>query len=136
MQGNRAMSESGKPRILVADDVDAMRQTTLLFLRLEGYEPFGAGSGRTAIDLMEQDDFDLALLDIGMPVVDGIGVVEHMKSKERLRDIPVIMITGSMDASHVLRCKTLGVTDYMVKPYKFADLLKRIQMTLGRKTAG
>lgn len=130
------MSATRKPKILVADDVDAMRQTTLLFLKLEGYEPFGAGSGRSAIELMEQEDFDLALLDIGMPVVDGIGVVEHMKSKERLRDIPVIMITGSMDASHVLRCKTLGVTDYMVKPYKFADLLKRIQASLGRNPSG
>lgn len=130
------MSGSDKPKILVADDVDAMRETTLLFLRLEGYEPCGAGSGRMAIELMEQDDFDVALLDIGMPVVDGIGVVEHMKSKERLRNVPIIMTTGSMDASHVLRCKTLGVTDYMVKPYKFADLLKRIQSTLGRHAAG
>lgn len=59
-------------------------------------------------------------------------MVEHVRSTERLKHIPIIMITGSMGVSHVLRCKALGVRGYLVKPYKIAELLKRLHASLGK----
>lgn len=130
------MAEQRKPLILVADDQDNMRTTVQRVLKFEGYETVMAANGRAALDILEDRAVDLVLLDINMPIVDGIGVVEEMKANPRLSAVPIVMSTGSMDASHVLRCKVLGVSDYLVKPYKIADLLKRVQMVLGRGKAG
>lgn len=126
------MSDPRKPLILVADDQDSMRSTVERVLKFEGYDTVIAGNGRVALDMLGEHKIDLVLLDINMPIIDGIGVVEEMKASPGLSAVPIIMSTGSMDASHVLRCKVLGVSDYLVKPYKIADLLKRVQTVLGR----
>lgn len=125
------MTES-KITVLVADDQDNMRTTLARILSLEGYHYVIASNGRAAIELLEARPVQLALLDINMPVVDGIGVVEHMKSSELLSRVPIIMVTGQVDSSSVLRCKALGVTDYLVKPYKISVLLERIAQALQR----
>lgn len=126
------MAVTRKPLILVADDQDNMRNMIQRVLKLEGFDCVMAANGQLALDALDEKHIDVALLDINMPLVDGLAVVEHMRSTERLKHIPIIMITGSMDVSHVLRCKALGVRDYLVKPYKIAELLKRLHASLGK----
>lgn len=125
------MSER-KPVILIADDQEAMRLTVARILGLEGYNCCMAASGRTAIDLLEARPIHLALLDINMPGITGINVAEHMKADPLLSKIPIIMLTGQMDSESVLKCKALGVDDYLVKPYKIQVLLERITAALAR----
>jgi len=123
---------AARPMILVADDQEAMRNTIIRVLALEGYGYEVASTGSRAWELLEQKPFQLALLDINMPGMDGFAVVERMKSSPLHREIPIIMITGAVDSSSVLRCKALGVDDYIVKPYKIATLLTRIDTVLGK----
>lgn len=125
-----------KPVILVADDQDNMRTLLTRVLSLEEYGFEMAASGKRAIEVLETTTIDLALLDIYMPGIDGIGVVEFMKSKPELAKIPIVMITGQVDTSSVLRCKALGVNDYLIKPYKISALLGRIEAALQRVRDG
>ena len=121
-----------KATVLIADDHEHMRSTLSRILALEGYAYHVAVNGRTAIELLESRRVDLALLDINMPVVDGIGVLEHMKANSALADIPIIMLTAQVDCSSVMHCKSLGVADFIVKPYKISVLLQRISQVLQR----
>lgn len=119
-----------KATVLIADDQENMRTTLARVLSLEGYTYLLAASGRSALEMLEQRRIDLALLDINMPGMDGIAVVERIKANPALADLPIIMLTGQMDSSSVLRCKVLGVNDYLVKPYKISVLLQRIESAL------
>lgn len=119
-----------KTTILVADDQENMRTILARVLSLEGFAYHIAASGKSAIEILDNRPVDLALLDINMPGIDGIGVVEHMKSSAALARIPVIMLTGQADIASVMRCKALGVDDYLSKPYKISALLTRIAHAL------
>lgn len=129
MKTNDATWDS-KATILIADDQDTMRSTLARMLSLEGYAYLMAASGGSALEMLETRSVDLALLDINMPGLDGIAVVERIKANPNLAKLPIIMLTGQMDSSSVLRCKVLGVNDYVVKPYKISMLLQRIESAL------
>jgi DNA-binding response OmpR family regulator len=74
--------------------------------------------------------FDLVLLDVNMPDMDGFSVLAKMREIPELTSMPVIMVTGVVDSQSVFRGKKLQVSDYLVKPYRIADLLKRVDRCL------
>jgi sigma-B regulation protein RsbU (phosphoserine phosphatase) len=122
------------PRILVVDDNDDNRYTLTLYLDLEGYSKVEtAQDGEEAIARLEVEGFDLVLLDVMMPKVDGYQVLTWIKGQARLRDLPVIMISALNEMSSVVRCIELGAVDYLPKPFNPTLLKARLGATLEKK---
>jgi phosphoserine phosphatase RsbU/P len=119
--------------ILVVDD-DPMN-ASLLHERLEaeGYRVTTAGDGRAALDLVHTEEIDLVLLDLIMPGLDGYDVLVAMKRDDKLREIPVIMISGLDELNSVAKCSEVGADDYLPKPYKPVLLRARIKSCLEKK---
>jgi phosphoserine phosphatase RsbU/P len=126
--------KAGGPRILVVDDNDDNRYTLTLYLDLEGYSDFvTAQDGEEAIACLQEGDFDLVLLDVMMPKVDGYQVLAWVKDQPRLRGVPVIMISALNEMSSVVRCIELGAVDYLLKPFNPVLLKARLGSTLEKK---
>jgi sigma-B regulation protein RsbU (phosphoserine phosphatase) len=122
------------PRILVVDDNDDNRYTLTLYLDLEGYTNVEtAQDGEEAIARLKASDFDLVLLDVMMPKVDGYQVLAWIKDQTRLRDLPVIMISALNEMNSVVRCVELGAVDYLLKPFNPVLLKARLGTTLEKK---
>jgi sigma-B regulation protein RsbU (phosphoserine phosphatase) len=127
-------TQARDPRILVVDDNDDNRYTLTLYLDLEGYRNVAAAeNGGTAIARLEQESFDLVLLDVMMPQVDGYQVLTWLKARDRLRDLPVIMISSLNEMASVVRCIELGAVDYLSKPFDPVLLRARIGASLEKK---
>jgi adenylate cyclase len=118
------------PRLLIADDQETMRSVLKRLLTLEGYPCETAINGRLALQAMKQQQFAMLLLDVAMPELDGIGVLEHMRKDDKLKHLPVIMLTGNKDDAIRSRCEELGVVGFLTKPYRIADLLDAIRAHL------
>src|SRR5262249_61150562 len=103
-------------RILVVDDNASNRD--LLFRRLsrDGHEVTRAESGRRALEILAPEEFDLVLLDLMMPDLNGFQVLERLKSDERLHAVPVIMISGLQETDSVIRCIEAGPPNYPPQP--------------------
>ena len=122
------------PRILVVDDNDDNRYTLTLYLDLEGYTNVEtAHDGEEAIAHLDATGFDLILLDVMMPKVDGYQVLAWLKGQARLRDLPVIMISALNEMDSVIRCIELGAVDYLLKPFNPVMLRARLGATLEKK---
>jgi sigma-B regulation protein RsbU (phosphoserine phosphatase) len=128
------MTTSASPRILVVDDNDDNRYTLTLYLDLEGYADVEtAQDGEEAVALLEVEEFDLILLDVMMPRLDGYGVLAWLKAKGRLHNIPVIMVSALNELSSVVRCIELGAVDYLTKPFNAVLLRARLGASLEKK---
>jgi CheY-like chemotaxis protein len=117
-----------KNRILVVDDEAALRTVLSSELHTEGYVVSTASDGDEAIDLLQSHPYDLILLDIKMPRVDGFQVLRYVK--EKLPQIKVIMLTGFADLKNAIESKKLGAEDFISKPYDLVDLLTTIERVL------
>jgi GAF domain-containing protein/CheY-like chemotaxis protein len=120
--------------LLVVDDIDDNRFALTRRLARQGYlNVTTAGDGRQALELLQSKPFDLVLLDIMMPNLNGYEVLERMKASERLRHIPVIMISAVDEIDSVIRCIELGAEDYLPKPFNPTLLRARVGACLERK---
>jgi phosphoserine phosphatase RsbU/P len=127
-------SERVLPRILVVDDNDDNRYTLTLYLDLEGYTAVEtANDGEEAIARLQANAFDLVLLDVMMPKVDGYAVLTWIKDQPGLRDLPVIMISALNEMNSVVRCIELGALDYLMKPFNPVLLKARLSSSLEKK---
>lgn len=120
-------------KILTVDD-DPMNRD-MLSRRLEklGYQVTDAGTGREALQKLKDGNFDLVLLDILMPDLDGFQTLEFMKADPRLRHVPVIMLTALDDVASTVRCIEAGAEDYVPKPFNPIVLRARITASLEKK---
>lgn len=120
-------------RILVVDD--NKNNTTLLKKRLEkiGNEIYIENNGRNALEIIKDIKFDLILLDIIMPVMNGYEVLEFLKNDQRFYDIPVIMLSSMDDKSSIYRCIEIGADDYVTKPFDRTILEARISACIEKK---
>jgi phosphoserine phosphatase RsbU/P len=126
--------KGASPRILVVDDNDDNVYTLKLHLDLEGYTDVEtARDGEEAIARLKTDTFDLVLLDVMMPKVDGFQVLTWLKDQARLRDLPVIMISALTELNSMARCIELGAVDYLLKPFNPVLLKARLGATLEKK---
>ena len=117
------MSEDG-PALLVVDDNEDNRYTLTRRLKRQGYENLTtAENGQEALDLLAKQPFDLVLLDIMMPVMNGYEVLEHIKSDMALRDVPVIMISAVDEMESIVRCIKAGAEDHLPKPFNASLLI-------------
>jgi GAF domain-containing protein/CheY-like chemotaxis protein len=120
--------------LLVVDDIEDNRFALSRRLARQGYlNVTTAADGRQALELLNSRPFDLVLLDIMMPNVNGYEVLAAMKADERLRHIPVIMISAVDEIESVIRCIELGAEDYLPKPFNPTLLRARVGASLERK---
>jgi adenylate cyclase len=120
--------------ILVVDDNEDNRYTLTRCLEREGYRDLAtATDGQEALDCLAARPFDLVLLDIMMPGLDGLEVLARMKASPPLRHIPVIMISAATELDWVVRCIELGAEDHLPKPFNRVLLRARISACLDRK---
>jgi phosphoserine phosphatase RsbU/P len=127
------MNEPAAARILVADDHEMNRDLLSRRLRRQGHEVEVAVNGREALEMMEASPFDLLLLDIMMPELDGYGTLERMRAHEVLRHVPVIMVSALDDVDAVVRCIELGAEDHLPKPFNPVILRARVGACLEKK---
>ena len=120
-------------RLLVADDNKVNRLLLTRSLELQGHRVASAENGRVALQMLRAEPFDLMLLDMEMPELDGFGVLEQMVADGKLRDIPVIVTSSLEGVAHVVRCLELGADDYLPKPVNAALLKARINSSLEKK---
>ena len=120
--------------LLVVDDIEDNRFALSRRLARQGYlNVTTAADDRQALELLNSKPFALVLLDIMMPNVNGYEVLAAMKASERLRHIPVIMISAVDEIDSVIRCIELGAEDYLPKPFNPALLRARVGSCLERK---
>jgi signal transduction histidine kinase len=119
--------------VLVVDDDANNRDVLSRRLQWQGHDVRIAGTGREALQMMGEAAFDLVLLDIMMPDMDGYEVLGHIKSDERLRHIPVIMVSALSELQSVVRCIEAGAEDYLAKPFNPTLLRARIGACLEKK---
>jgi two-component system, sensor histidine kinase ChiS len=119
--------------LLVVDDIEANRVLLSARLEREGYVIATAENGRQALELLRAGTFDLVLLDIMMPIMDGYEVLQRLKADASLRQIPVIMISALNELSSVVRCIEMGAEDYLSKPFNPTLLKARIGASLEKK---
>jgi class 3 adenylate cyclase len=119
--------------ILIVDDDSLNRRLLTKHLDGDGHRTTEVDNGFAALSTIGSEQPDLVLLDIEMPGVDGIEVLERIKADEELRHIPVIMISGVDDTDSIVRCLQAGADDYLPKPFDPAILRARIGAGLDRK---
>ena len=120
-------------RVLVVDDNKVNRLLLARTLELQGHHVESAENGRLALARLNDDDFDLVLLDIEMPEMDGFEVLAQLKEDRALRDIPVIVTSSLEGLDNVVRCLELGAEDYLAKPVNPILLRARLDASLEKK---
>jgi DNA-binding response OmpR family regulator len=120
-----------KYRILVAEDEENTRRATLRSLQLAGYYVEGAVNGSEAITKLNESDFDLLLLDIRMPDMDGIEVMNRLEKTGR--SIPIIILTAYATLESAISAVKAGAVDYLIKPQHIQEILAAIEKALIKK---
>ncbi|MBU1342736.1 MAG: response regulator [Proteobacteria bacterium] len=123
-----------KKTILIIDDMKQIRDILWFSLKQEGYKPILAENGQRGLACLfdKETHVDLVILDVMMPKMDGFQVLEKIRTSNALvSKIPVIMLTAKAQKDDVIKGLSKGASDYVLKPYKFADLLVKVQNLIG-----
>ena len=113
-----------KRRVLIVEDSPTMRQLLVFALRrLKGVEIVEAQDGMDGLRKVSSDHFDLALIDINMPVMDGLKLISLMREEESLKDIPIVVITTEGAQEDRERALKLGANEYLTKPIQANKVL-------------
>lgn len=121
--------QSGATRVLVVDDEPTVREVVVGYLRRDGHEVSEAADGPSALALLEAEDFDLVVLDMMLPGVNGLDILRRIRSTG---DMPVIMLTARAEESDRVAGLELGADDYVVKPFSPRELAARVNGVLRR----
>ncbi|MBU0884769.1 MAG: response regulator, partial [Gammaproteobacteria bacterium] len=126
--------EADRPTlVMVVDDSVTVRKVTSRLLERNGMNVLTAKDGVDAISQLQERKPDIMLLDIEMPRMDGFEVATLVRHDEGLKDLPIIMITSRTGEKHRERAMSLGVNEYLGKPYQESLLLETIQQLVGRQ---
>jgi sigma-B regulation protein RsbU (phosphoserine phosphatase) len=126
--------ENASFALLVVDDIEDNREILSARLAQLGYANVATASGgREALAMIERTPFDLVLLDLMMPGMSGIDVLEKLRSAGQLAALPVIMVSAASETDSVVRCIELGAEDYLTKPVNVTMLRARVGATLEKK---
>lgn len=118
-------------RILIVENDMTIAENLYTYLEMKGFEPDAAYDGHGAISLLEQGGIDAMILDLGLPRLDGYGVLQVMRKRERLA-LPVLVLTARNQLESKLTAFDLGADDYLVKPFALAEVEARLRVLLRR----
>jgi two-component system response regulator MprA len=133
-KGNVNGNSNGGARVLVAEDDRAVRESLVRALQLEGYTVVAANNGAEALDAVRQAEPDVLLLDVSMPLVDGLTVCRVLRSEDNR--LPVLMLTARTETSDRVAGLDAGADDYLSKPFDLDELLARVRALLRRSIYG
>ncbi|MGG5460760.1 response regulator transcription factor [Clostridium sp. B9] len=119
-------------KVLIVDDEEHIRELIKFNLKKEGYETEVAVNGREALEKIKGNKFDLILLDLMLPEIDGLEVCKEIRRSEETADIPVMMITAKGEEFDKVLGLELGADDYITKPFSIRELMARIKALLRR----
>jgi adenylate cyclase len=126
-------TRNGAARLLVVDDNKVNRLLLARSLEIQGHRVALAENGRVALEMLRREGFDLVLLDMEMPEMDGFQVLEQLVNDRQLRDLPVIVTSSLEGVANIVRCIELGAEDYLTKPVNPVLLKARIGASLEKK---
>src|SRR6188472_4659452 len=118
------------PSLLIVDDEELNREGLARRLQRHDYEVVSARSGREAIEVLGGRPFDLVLLDIMMPGMNGLEVLKFLRRVDSLLDLPIIMVTAKGESEDIVEALELGANDYVTKPLDFPVVLARVRTQL------
>ena len=124
-----------QPKILVVEDEPSQREVLAYNLKAEGFLVISADNGEDALFLVEEEEPDLILLDWMMPNLSGIEVCRRLKSRDKTRAIPIIMVSARSEEMDKVRGLEIGADDYLVKPYSVIELIARLRTQMRRTRA-
>ncbi len=113
--------------ILVADDDPDILSIVSMSLETQGYRVFTAANGREAVDATRENQPDLVLMDMMMPVVSGYEAVTELKADARTRDIPIVGLSAKAMATDMERATDVGVDGYITKPFRIAQVISVVE---------
>lgn len=116
-------------KLLICDDEKILRDSLKRYAALDGHQVLEASNGQEALDLCKEEDFDLLILDVMMPVMDGFTALKEIRS---FSQVPVLMLTAKGDEFDRIIGFELGVDDYVVKPFSSREIMLRVQAILRR----
>lgn len=119
--------DNSQVKILLVDDIRMNLEIAGKTLEREGYDLYIADNGFTALDLIHETDFDLILLDIMMPEMDGFETCRKIRQSKKNLDIPIIFLTAKADIDSIVTGFDLGAVDYIRKPFNFLELVARVK---------
>ncbi len=122
--------DSSKKRILVVDDEAKIRSLIRKYAEFEGYSVVEAANGMEALDLIRDQDFDVVILDVMMPELDGFSVCREM---QKIKQLPVLMLSARGEEYDRIHGFELGVDDYVVKPFSPRELMMRVNVIISRR---
>jgi diguanylate cyclase (GGDEF)-like protein len=124
-----------KTRLLIVDDISDNRTILTRRFQRRGFDVVEADNGLTAIELIDRESFDLVLLDVMMPGIDGIETLKRIRAQKSASALPVIMVTAKSESDNIVDALELGANDYVTKPVDFAVALARVNTQISRKRA-
>jgi diguanylate cyclase (GGDEF)-like protein len=124
-----------RPRLLIVDDISDNRDILMRRFERRGFDVVEADSGLVAIELIEKSSFDLVLLDVMMPGIDGLETLKRIRSRRSASALPVIMVTAKSESGNIVDALELGANDYVTKPVDFAVALARVNTQISRRRA-
>ena len=124
---------SARPHVLVAEDDQALRESLVRVLRFEGYDVKAVNDGAQALDAVAERMPDAVVLDVMMPVLDGLAACQRLRARHRL--LPILMLTARHEVADRVAGLDAGADDYLVKPFALDELLARLRALMRRSGA-
>lgn len=119
-------------KVLIVDDEDKIRQGLREYCEFEGYEVFEACNGIEAVNICKEQDFDIIIMDIMMPKLDGFSACKEI---HKTKDVPILMLSARGEEYDKLFGFELGIDDYVVKPFSPREVMARIKVIINRNKA-
>jgi DNA-binding response OmpR family regulator len=126
------MASNTRPSVLLVEDEEAIRDLVSFHLKLADFEYMTASDGSDALRLVEQREFDVIILDVVLPVVDGVTVCQSIRRHGLNREVPILMLTARAAESDRVVGLESGADDYLTKPFGVRELLARLKALLRR----
>ncbi|MGH9408656.1 MAG: response regulator transcription factor [Vicinamibacterales bacterium] len=127
--------ERAAGRVLVVEDDQHIRELVLLHLSLEGLSTASASDGTEALRLVRAESFDLVVLDVMLPGLDGITVCRAIRREPAIKDLPILMLTARRDEADKVLGLESGADDYLTKPFGIREFVARVRALLRRRRA-
>ena len=125
-----------KKHILIVEDEESLLKLETILLTVKGYEVSGAGNGGEALQKLASISFDLVLLDVMLPDMDGFEICRSIRNNPRTASIPVVMLTARKNEADQARGMACGANAYLTKPFKSAMIIEVIERLLDGKGTG